>query len=135
MKQFPQMVEKPVHEGHKIRALLEAAGKRPADLARAIGVTQTSVGRYLDAERMGAKAWESASRGLSTLGIDPWQVRPLEIHGGRIARERPDELRQMLVGFGKRQLEQLLKILEAPPETHYVLRVIISDRMNRGGAE
>src|SRR4051794_29431693 len=129
------MVEPSIHEGQKIRQLLEQAGKRPADLARAIGVTQTSVGRYLEAERLGAKAWESCSRGLSKLGIDPWQVRPLELHAGRTARERPEELRQMLQGFGKRQLEQLQKILEASPETHWVLRVIIADRLARGGTE
>ena len=126
------MTEAPVHEGRKIRALLEAAGKRPADLARAIGVTQTSVGRYLEAEHLGAKAWESAARGLSRLGIDPWQVRPIEPHLGRTARERPEELRQLLAGFGRRQLEQLLKILESSPETHYVLRVVIADRLARG---
>lgn len=115
-----------------IRTLLEAAGKRPSDLARAGGVTQTSVGRWLGAERLGAKAWESARRALSALGIDPWQVRSVEAHGGRIARERPEEVRQLLAGFGRRQLEQLLRILEASPETHYVLKVVIADRLARG---
>ena len=61
------MFEPKIHEGKKIRELLEAAGKRPSDLARAGGVTQTSVGRWLEVEHLGPKAWESARGALSKL--------------------------------------------------------------------
>src|SRR5438132_10086909 len=91
------------HEGEKIRALLAQADKRPSDLARAAGVTQTSVGRYLTAEKLGAKAWETASRGLVSLGLDPRQVRPTAIV--LKAREGPEDLRPLIQGFARKHLE------------------------------
>jgi hypothetical protein len=116
------------HEGNRIRQLLADADKRPSDLARAAGVTQTSVGRYLVAEKLGAKAWETASRGLLTLNIDPRQIRPASSVPLRM-RESPDDLRGLLVGFQRKHLEALKTILEASPEAQYVLRVVIQDRL------
>jgi hypothetical protein len=125
------MVKQPVaHEGARIRELLERQHKRPVDLARACGVTQTAVARYLAAEQLGAKAWETVSGGLTKLGIDPRHVRtppPLTF----IAREGPEDLRPLLQGFNRKQLEALLKILESTEEARYVLRVVVKDRVER----
>jgi hypothetical protein len=118
-----------VHEGRKIKEALERAGKRPADLARACGVTQTAVARYLVAEKLGAKAWETVNHGLVALGIDPRQVR-LPPAFTLSARE-PEDLRPLLSGFSRRQLESLMKILESSPEAQYVLRVVVKDRLER----
>lgn len=118
------------HEGQKLRALLAQAGKRPSDLARQAGVTQTSVGRYLTAERLGAKAWETASRGLLGLGLDPRQIRAGGVVGLR-AREEPEDLRPLLHGFARKHLEALAQILAAPADAQYVLRMVIKDRLER----
>jgi len=117
-------------EGRKLRELLERAHKRPVDLARACEVTQTAVARYLAAETLGARAWERVSAGLSKLGIDPRQVRqppPLTF----IAREAPEDLRPLLQSWSRKQLEALLKILEATEEARYVLSIIVKDRLER----
>jgi hypothetical protein len=122
--------EPEVNEGAKLKELLVRAHKRPVDLARACGVTQTAVARYLAAEKLGAKAWETVSRGMIALGIDPRQLRqppPLTF----IAREGPPDLRPLLSGFSRKQLEALLKILEATDEARYVLRVVVRDRIER----
>lgn len=117
-----------VHEGNRIRELLAEADKRPSDLARAAQVTQTSVGRYLAADKLGAKAWETASRGLLNLGIDPRKIRASAAVPLRL-RESPEDLRGLLTGFNKKQLESLKTILEASAEAQFVLRVVIQDRL------
>mgnify|MGYP000988189548 CR=1 FL=1 len=117
------------HEGNKIRALLAEHDKRPSDLARATGVTQTSVGRYLTSEKLGAKAWETCSRGLLNLGLDPRLIRPSATVPARL-RESPEDLRALLGGFQKKHLEALKAILALPAETQYILRVLIEDRLD-----
>ena len=122
-----------IHEGNRIRALLGEIEKRPADLARAADVTQTSAGRWLDAERLGAKAWETASRGLLALGIDPRKVRPSASVPLRL-RENADELRALLHGFSRKQLEALKQILDSTPEAQLVLKIVIQDRLEQSRA-
>lgn len=95
------------HDGERIRKLLAATGKTPADFARASGVTRTAVDRYLKAETIGKHAWLTVRVGLSKLGIDPRRVRP---------DDRPEEeidLRPLVHGFDREQLECVKKILEA----------------------
>jgi AcrR family transcriptional regulator len=123
----------PAHEGTKIRDCLARAGRRPADLARACGVSPTAVTRHLTAARLGAKAWETVSRGLAALGIDPRQVRapappPLSL----VAREGPEDLRPLVEGWSRRHLEAVVKILEASLEAQFVLKVVLRDRLERG---
>jgi hypothetical protein len=93
-------------------------------------VTPTAVNRYLGAERLGAKAWETMSRGLVALGLDPRRVRP-NAPLSLPARDAPEDLRPLLDGFRRRQLEAMLRVLEAPPEAQYVLKVVIRDRLER----
>ena len=118
------------HEGQKIRALLKQADLKPADLARACEVTQTSVSRYLKPEKLGAKAWETASRGLLVLGLDPRQIRPTALVGMR-AMEGPEDLRPLIHGFSRKHLEALKLILEASPDAQFILKVVVLDRLER----
>jgi transcriptional regulator with XRE-family HTH domain len=118
-----------MHEGKKIEALLKRAGKTQSDLARAASVTPTAVGRYMAAEELGAKAWESAARGLARLGLDPSEIRAV---AATMMRERPEvELRQLLNAFSAKQMEALRQILDAPADAQRVLRAIIDDRLER----
>lgn len=95
------------HDGDRIRKLLSATGKTPADLARAANVTRTAVDRYLKAESIGKNAWLTVRVGLTKLGIDPRKVKPDDS-----AVEEVD-LRPLVHGFNRDQLECVRKILEA----------------------
>lgn len=118
-----------MHEGRKIRELLDAAGKKQADLARACGVSSTAAARYLEAETLGAQAWERASRGLALLQIDPSLVRPTATVMFRV--KAIEDLRGLLNQFNTKQLEALRQILDASPEAQRTLRVVIEDRLER----
>lgn len=96
------------HDGERIRKLLSATGKTPADLARAAGVTRTAVDRYLKAERIGKLAWLTVRVGLTKIGIDPRKVRPDDQ-----AAEEEIDLRPLIHGFDRDELERIKKILEA----------------------
>jgi hypothetical protein len=123
-----------VHEGAKVRELLELAGRRPADLSRACRVSESMVAKYVKTARFGAKAWETVSRGLAMLDIDPRLVRspPEPLPATLAARDEPEKLRPLLDKFQRRQLEALLQILDASEATRYVLRFLVKDRLDRG---
>lgn len=95
------------HDGERIKRLLSAAGKTPADLARSCNVTRTAVDRYLKAELIGKNAWLTVRLGLSKLGIDPRKVRPEDQMTEEI------DLRPLVHGFDREQLERVRRILEA----------------------
>lgn len=95
------------HEGERIKRLLSAIGKTPADFARACNVTRTAVDRYLKAEEIGKNAWHTVRVGLVKLGIDPRKVRPEDQMSEEI------DLRPLVHGFDRDQLERVRRILDA----------------------
>jgi hypothetical protein len=96
------------HEGERIRELVERAGKKPSDFARACGVTRTAVDRYLGSAKIGKHAWTTVRAGLVKMGIDPSKVRPQE---EPMAEEK--DLRPLIAGWSREQLEALKAVLDA----------------------
>src|SRR5690349_7870069 len=125
------MGSQPAHEGEKVREMLDLAERSPIDLAHACAVSESMARRYLKTAHFGAKAWETVSRGLVALGLDPRRVRQV-VDPTLAAREEPERLVPLLNGFGRRQMEALLRILDASEQARYVLRVVVKDRLNRG---
>jgi transcriptional regulator with XRE-family HTH domain len=97
------------HEGQRLRELLAAVGKSPADLGRACKVSRTAVMRWLNAEQIGKVAWLNVRPGLVTLNIDPRKIKPDD----RIADTRDVDLRPLLHGFDHDELLRIKKIAEA----------------------
>lgn len=97
------------HEGERIKQLLMAIGKTPADLARASGVSRTAVDRYLKAPEIKKIAWLTVRKGLVKLHIEPRKVKPDD----QVESEVELDLRPLIHDFSRDQLERLKTILEA----------------------
>ena len=65
-------------EGALLQAVLKRHGRRPADLARALGYHPSAVTRYMNVEKFDIGMWRSIRRGLTTMIIDPSQIRQTE---------------------------------------------------------
>lgn len=97
------------HEGERVRELLGKINRKPADLARACGVSRPAVDRYLDAPKIERRAWATLRPGLVKMGIDPKKVKPDDE-----ATEQPvEDLRPLVANLSREELERIRKILEA----------------------
>lgn len=103
------MPSQPEHEGQRIRELLAAVGKTPADLARACDVSRTAVDRYLKAAEIGKIAWLNLRPGLVSVGIDPRKVKPDD----RVTDVFDVDLRPLLQGFDADQLSRIKKLIDS----------------------
>lgn len=99
------------HEGETINLLLKESGRTVQDLAKACGVEWPAAKKYILAKRLGAKAWETCSKGLLKLEIDPSLVRPTLIES--MPTVAVEDLKPLLTVFQTDQLETLRKILKA----------------------
>lgn len=99
------------HEGLLIERLLKEKGYTVQDLARACGVEWPAAKKYVQARRLGAKAWETCSRGLRKLEIDPSLVRPTITESLSIVPV--EDLKPLLTHFSAEQLGYLRHILQA----------------------
>lgn len=117
-----------MHEGNKIRELLEERGKKPADLAKAAHRSWPAIDKQLKQETLGAGAWETISKGLIGLQIDPGLVRPLRSIAGF---KQAADLRPLIDDFSLRQLHALKVILESEAEAQKNLHLIVDDRLAR----
>ena len=96
------------HEGEAIKRLLKDKGYSIQDLARAAGVKWPSAARYVRAERLGAKARESCTRGLLALGLDPRQIWTWAS-----AAQSIEDLKALVLHFKGPQLQALRTLLLA----------------------
>lgn len=99
------------HEGETVMRLLRQHNKTVQDLARAAEVEWPAAKKYVTAQRIGAKAWETCSRGLVRLEIDSSLVRPTIVES--LSTVTPEDLKPLLTGFDDAQLDTLLRILRA----------------------
>lgn len=99
------------HEGKAIAELLSERGLKPAALAEACDVTWPAVKKYLQAAKLQSKAWDTCSRGLEKLGIDPALIRPRRLM--LVAHAPAIDLKPLVVGFDRSQMEKLKQILES----------------------
>jgi hypothetical protein len=115
-----------MHEGQKLKKILEERGYNVSALAEACGVKWPAAKKYIDAETIGGNAWLTCSAGLKRLGIDPALLRP-----GTVTMHRARDLRPLIGDFSRRQLEALKQILEADAEARDRLLWILDDRLSR----
>jgi hypothetical protein len=104
--------EEQLHEGKQIKRLLEQHGLTIARLAEACGVEWSSAQKYINAQQLGVVAWDTCSKGLCALAIDPALVKRV----GSVPAAKPEpieDLKPHLPEFSRQQLETLLKILRA----------------------
>lgn len=99
------------HEGETIKRLLDETGHTVQDLAKACHVEWPAAKKYMTAKRLGAKAWETCSRGLLKLEIDPSLVRPTLIE--TLPTATVEDLKPLLPQFKDDQLDTLRRILKA----------------------
>jgi transcriptional regulator with XRE-family HTH domain len=116
-------IEDVPHEGELLRELLRESEKTPADLARACGVSAQAVQRYVQAERIGERAWFSVKEGLRKLGIDAQRIRS---EGDRLPTI---DLRPLVHDFSRSQLVRLKQILESSDISKQLLLFYISGKM------
>lgn len=102
-----------INEGQRILEELQKKGLDRAALAKACGVSWTAAKKYVESDRLGAKAWETCRVGLLKLGVNPDRIRP-----PRGAAAEPDEdLKPELQKFTTDgQLQALRKMLAAPED-------------------
>jgi transcriptional regulator with XRE-family HTH domain len=119
-----------MHEGKRVKELIDAKGITMAALAKSVGKTQPAAQKWCSTEEFNGNMWKTVSAALTKVGIDPSQVRAV---AATMYRERPAaNLRPLLVRFAARdQLEALRQILEAPPDDQRVLLAIIEDRLDQ----
>jgi transcriptional regulator with XRE-family HTH domain len=98
-----------MHEGQRLKAVLDAAGVTLSAFAKAAGVTPTSAGRYIQTERFSREPWGHVLRGLVNLKIDPKAIRPT-------ATAATTEITSYVSGWTVEQLRALETILTATPE-------------------
>ncbi len=96
------------HEGEKVRWELDRIGKKPADLARACGVSRTAVDHYMKAAKIGKHSWTTLRAGLVKLGIDPFKIKADDV-----IVESDEDLRPYVQGFSREELENIKRVLEA----------------------
>jgi hypothetical protein len=103
--------------GEKLAKLLGKGGK--SALAKAIGMSPTSVGRYLvelDEDTIDDGAWLKIARALeSKFGIKPETIRALPVLSIAFPSNEPP-LTPLLDQFRDEQLAALLRIMKAPRE-------------------
>lgn len=97
------------HEGERIKQMLTATGRTPADLSRAAGVSRTAVDRYLKAATIKKIAWVTVRKGLVKLQLDPRKVKPDD----QVSIDVEIDLRPLIHDFSRDQLERLKTILDA----------------------
>jgi transcriptional regulator with XRE-family HTH domain len=116
--------------GDKLKSLLKSVNKNQEDLARATGITGTSISRYfkwLNAGTLDDKQWATMVKGLRKLGIDPEQVRPIP----RPTR-LPVDLLPHLDTFDHEQLKALIAILASDDDdAREFVRAVAEDRLRR----
>jgi transcriptional regulator with XRE-family HTH domain len=99
-----------MHEGRRLRALIEKAGVKHARLANEAGVQRAATTRWFKAEKFSNTMWASIRRGLLGLGIDPRLIRPDDEEATKI----PDLVPIVRQYFKQEHIQALREILEAP---------------------
>ena len=120
------------HEGHKLRQTLADRGKTLADLARAAQVIEQAVQKWVNAGKMGAKARETATRGLAKMGIDTskmWEIQVVAM--GVLTHDNAAERRRLLDRFDPEQLAAIKRLLEGTDRDREIVLAVIDDRLNR----
>lgn len=117
-----------MHEGKQLRELLRQHGKTPSDLARAAKVTPTAVARYLDAAKIGGRAWPTVRQGLAELHIDAGKLRPDD----RPQATGLDEsaLAHLVEGLTRPQLERVREIIKLPAADQAHLMALVFGLMS-----
>jgi len=98
-----------VHEGEKLKKILDSTRRSQAELAKAAGVTRAAVYRWVNTERFPLRMWATISTGMTRLGLNPNEIRPAD--GSPLVIE---DLTVLVKGWTREQLIVLKRILEAP---------------------
>lgn len=69
------------HEGKRLKKLLDDNGVTVRQLRDVLGVSDPAVRKYLNAPRLGAKAWNTLRGGLLKMKLNPNVVREPEVVG------------------------------------------------------
>ncbi len=126
------MAPKSEKTGDRLTAMMAARNPpvRQAMLARDMGLTPTSIFRYIKALNDGSiddGVWAQLAELLKTkYGIDVTPLRPV-----RAAVTLDTSLVPLLDAFEKGQLEALAKILEGPRQARDTVLVLARDRLSR----
>lgn len=102
------------HEGKRLKDLIKAHGITADALAQFGGVSAGAVSKWFKEETIGDRAWMSAARALKAAGIDPQQIRAAPIILARDKGPPAIDLRPLIDGFDRRQMESLRRVLRAP---------------------
>lgn len=118
-----------VHEGKKIKDLLEKAGKSVPELARVLGVSDSAAWKQVAEEQIGDRAWPRYAEGLRQLGLDPNEVRRVVGTSHRVRPTQLEDLRPAIANWKRQHLEQLLRILDADDASRQALRWHVEDKL------
>lgn len=114
-------------EGRALRRLLDANGKKPADLARACGVSDSAVTRYLSTKHIRDRAWKTVRAGLIVLKIDYSSLRPDAIS---MSAEPIEDFRPQVLALPQAQIDLVYKILDSSEASQKFLHVWLNGRMS-----
>lgn len=67
-----------MHEGERLKEVLDRKGLTQADFGRLCGVSRSAVWKYYRAKSMDRRMWAKVRNGLLAAGIDPANIRPEE---------------------------------------------------------
>lgn len=114
-----------MHEGAKVKELLDGKGITPAAFARKAEVSPTAVYKWIATKEFKAGAWETCATALEKAEIDPSQVRAIAITMNRTKTPNVEEVKALVEGMDAKQFERIRKILDADPHTRARLRDFI----------
>lgn len=98
----------PMHEGERLKRLLEAKRYEKKTFGDAAGVTKQAVGKWIKDERFSDVTWPKIVRGLHALHLSPSDIRPEE----REALPKED-LTKLVEAWPKDQLIVLRRIISS----------------------
>lgn len=93
-------------EGEKLKKLLEIKRYDQVNLAKALGVTKTAVGKWTKETRFSDRVWPKVREGLIALGLNPADVR-----AGAQDQEASEDLTKLVERWSRDQLSVLRRIL------------------------
>lgn len=111
-----------VHEGERLRELLAAKRYEQKQFAEKIGVTKAAVGHWIKYKRFTPRVWERVVHGLTSLNIDPAEIRPTS---GLIKRDEQD-LTHLVDDWPSDYLVTLRVILERVENDALARRVLLA---------
>lgn len=111
-----------IHEGERLRNLLESNRYEKKELADAAGVTKQAVQQWVKLDKFTPRIWQRVRVGLIALRLNPDHVRP----AGGATTGPAEDLTRLVENWTRVQLSVLKRILEADDAARRVLLAYIN---------